>query len=196
MQMRHPTIDSLMLSVNAAASGNSSQPNSSTSSSNSNNNSFQEALVKFAKMNEKRDISSNAGLHLGSKGGSHLPPPPPYPEVTLHPVLVPQSSGSPPVQNSLLHGILTKSNAAAAAANQHHPSSTVGNAAGMNATSVSNIQHRPTTFSPTLARLLTAPERNRVNRSTVGSSSRSTKSTLNEILNSKVRVEVLRGVKD
>lgn len=193
--MRHPNIDSLMSTLNAAAAaGNSSQPNSSSNSNNSNNNSFQEALVKFAKMNEKRDMSSNAGLHLGSgKGGSHLPPPPPYPEVTLHPVLVPQSSGSPPVQNSLLHGILTKSNAAAAAAaNQHHPSSTVGNAAAMNATSVGNIQHRPTTFSPTLARLLTAPERNRVSRSAVGSSSRNTKSTLNEILNSKVRfIDVL-----
>ncbi|XP_065199494.1 titin homolog isoform X2 [Planococcus citri] len=209
MQMRHPTIDSLMLSVNqaaaaAAASGNSSQPNSSTNSSgnsNSNNDYFRETLVKIAKLNEKREMSNAAALHMGGNnkggGGSHLPPPPPYPEVTLHPVLVPQSSGSPPVQNSLLHGILTKSNAAAAAAaaqaasNQHHPSSTVGNAGSMGATSVSSIQHRPTTFSPTLARLLTAPERSRGHRTTIGSSGRNTKSTLNEILNSKkTRTEV------
>lgn len=62
------------------------------------------------------------------------PPPPPYPEVTLHPVSAPHSPPPPP-HSSLLHGILTKPAPSAA------PS------------------HRATTFSPTLARLLTAPER-------------------------------------
>ncbi|XP_054257920.1 misshapen-like kinase 1 isoform X2 [Macrosteles quadrilineatus] len=60
------------------------------------------------------------------------PPPPPYPEVTLHPVSAPHSPPAPPPHSSLLHGILTKSNPGP----------------------------RATTFSPTLARLLTAPERN------------------------------------
>lgn len=208
-----------MLSVNPTASGNSSQlmlssnsgssssvvnnsgnsgcgvsiaPACITSSSSSNSgagSSFQEALVKFAKMNEKRDITSSASSAMHSmapsKSSSHLPPPPPYPEVTLHPVSANQFSSSPPVQNSLLHGILTKSTSGVG--REHHPSSSMSPvASGMGAVSASNIQHRPTTFSPTLARLLTAPERNRSNRSNVGSSSRNTKSALSEILNSKV----------
>ncbi|XP_049818885.1 uncharacterized protein LOC109606944 isoform X2 [Aethina tumida] len=56
-------------------------------------------------------------------------PPPPYPEVTVHPV---PTSTSTPHTNSLLHGILTKS---------------------------PQKQNSKTSFSPTLARLLTAPER-------------------------------------
>ncbi|XP_011308873.1 uncharacterized protein [Fopius arisanus] len=56
-----------------------------------------------------------------------------YPDVTLHPVASgPTPGANPGGQGSLLHGILTKS---------HSP--------------------RPTTFSPTLAKLLTAPERDR-----------------------------------
>lgn len=217
LQIRHANMESLML-VNASGSVNSSQPINSSNSGSSNNsssivcnngvsiapasitnstnnstnsgpgNSFQEALVKFAKMNEKRDISSSAssGLHITpNKGSSHLPPPPPYPEVTLHPVMVNQFPGSTPVQNSLLHNILTKTTAS----REHHASSSINSvASGINAVSASNIQHRPTTFSPTLARLLTAPERNRTGRSNVGSSTnRSTKSTLSEILNNKVK---------
>ncbi|XP_046681280.1 actin cytoskeleton-regulatory complex protein PAN1-like [Homalodisca vitripennis] len=66
------------------------------------------------------------------------PPPPPYPEVTLHPVSAPHSP--PPPHTSLLHGILTKSTPPTLPAPHQQP-------------------HRATTFSPTLARLLTAPER-------------------------------------
>ncbi|CAB0008696.1 unnamed protein product, partial [Nesidiocoris tenuis] len=69
-----------------------------------------------------------------SSKNSHPPsglPPPPYPEVTLHPVGGGGRIPSPPVSTSLLHGILTK----------NVPTS------------------RPSNFSPTLARLLTAPDR-------------------------------------
>lgn len=57
-----------------------------------------------------------------------------YPDVTLHPVAAAPTIQSPAPQQtgSLLHGILTKAQSP-----------------------------RPTTFSPTLARLLTAPERER-----------------------------------
>ncbi|KAM3957559.1 uncharacterized protein ACR2FA_008414 [Aphomia sociella] len=57
-----------------------------------------------------------------------LPPPPPYPEISLLPVTTSQDTGQ--TQNSLLHGILTK-------------------------------QASPATqsYSPTLAKLLTSPER-------------------------------------
>nr|CAD7265118.1 unnamed protein product [Timema shepardi] len=77
----------------------------------------------------------------------NLPPttatvkPPPYPEVTLHPVLTPQSPPHQSPSSSLLHGILTKSTTAA----QHRAEANLGS--------------KPATFSPTLARLLTAPER-------------------------------------
>lgn len=81
---------------------------------------FQDVLVQFAKMSQTEQRPDNK--------------PPPYPEVTLHPVLAPQSPPHQSSSSSLLHGILTKSTNAGAAS-------------------------RPTTFSPTLARLLTAPER-------------------------------------
>ncbi|KAL1140549.1 hypothetical protein AAG570_000479 [Ranatra chinensis] len=82
--------------------------------------SFKDVLVQFAKLSQ----SPTPGK-----------PPPPYPEVTLHPVNSPQSP--PTSHSSLLHGILTKSVAPAAI----------------------TPAHRPATFSPTLARLLTAPEK-------------------------------------
>jgi hypothetical protein len=56
-------------------------------------------------------------------------------------VLAPHSPPHQSPSSSLLHGILTKSNNAA----QHRGDT--------------SISARPTTFSPTLARLLTAPER-------------------------------------
>ncbi len=184
------TITTTTASANNNSSNNSGSNVNISSNSNDNendsNNCFQEALVKFAaKMNEKREsITSNSSMHMNSsKIHSHLPPPPPYPEVTLHPVSVPQSSSPAPLQNSLLHGILTKSSGGAN--KEHQASSTISNV-GANAVSVGNIQHRPTTFSPTLARLLTAPERNRSNRPNIASSNRNQKSTLSEILNSKV----------
>jgi len=214
-QVRHGNIDSLMLTVNTSGGTvpiiNSSQQSASGGHGAASgpvggpgitNQTFQEALVKLSKMNEKRDMVMNAvGMHKvasssSSSSSPHLAPPPPYPEVTLHPVLAPQqSSGSPPVQNSLLHGILTKSSGNVVAGggrggpDHHQASSTMGG--GMNATSLgpANVssmqQHRPTTFSPTLARLLTTPDRNRSNRS-ISQSARNTKSALSEILNSKV----------
>lgn len=93
--------------------------------------SFKDALVQFAKMSQPPP----------GQAKPPPPPPPPYPEVTLHPVPAPHSP--PPPHSSLLHGILTKSVPPAAHANTPHPPP----------------NHRPTTFSPTLARLLTAPER-------------------------------------
>nr|XP_022918103.1 uncharacterized protein LOC111427280 isoform X2 [Onthophagus taurus] len=92
----------------------------SESDVNSDLTSFKDMLVEFAKLSqsEKQDIlCNNSGK-----------PPPPYPEVTVHPV--PTTSTN---SNSLLHGILTK--------NQPTKSET------------------KSTFSPTLARLLTAPEK-------------------------------------
>ncbi|XP_041978857.1 uncharacterized protein LOC121732897 [Aricia agestis] len=59
-----------------------------------------------------------------------LPPPPPYPEISLLPVTTGQETPSQSQQNSLLHGILTK---------QAPPA--------------------PQSCSPTLAKLLTSPER-------------------------------------
>lgn len=71
---------------------------------------------------------------LSQQQGEPVKTPQNYPDVTLHPVApspAPQNT-SPQPSGSLLHGILTKSQSP-----------------------------RPTTFSPTLARLLTAPERER-----------------------------------
>lgn len=86
--------------------------------------SFKDVLVQFAKLSQTEQTT-------GGGGKPAAPAPPPYPEVTLHPVLAPHSPPQQTPSSSLLHGILTKSSASA----------------------------RPTTFSPTLARLLTAPER-------------------------------------
>ncbi|KAJ8882337.1 hypothetical protein PR048_014139 [Dryococelus australis] len=88
--------------------------------------SFKDVLVQFAKLSQAEQNYPSA---VGSKSA------PPYPEVTLHPVLPTQHSPPhPSPSSSLLHGILTKS------AQRPAP-------------------EKPTTFSPTLARLLTAPER-------------------------------------
>ncbi|XP_033212791.1 WD repeat-containing protein 87-like isoform X2 [Belonocnema kinseyi] len=71
---------------------------------------------------------------LSQQQGEPVKTPQNYPDVTLHPVAVAPTIQSPAPQQtgSLLHGILTKAQSP-----------------------------RPTTFSPTLARLLTAPERER-----------------------------------
>ncbi|KAF2899558.1 hypothetical protein ILUMI_06608 [Ignelater luminosus] len=81
--------------------------------------SFKDVLMQFAKLSqhERQDL-----LQTAIK-------PPPYSEVTVHPVPAHSQSGS----NSLLHGILTKAQ--------------------------SRSDNSKSTFSPTLARLLTAPER-------------------------------------
>lgn len=96
--------------------------------------SFKDVLVQFARLSqsERQELHAAANLAVAA---SSKPPPPPYPEVTLHPVPPVVSSATIPTSqnSSLLHGILTKS----------QPRS----------------DSKPTTFSPTLARLLTAPER-------------------------------------
>lgn len=75
---------------------------------------------------------------LSQQQGEPVKTPQNYPDVTLHPVTPSQISINPAVNSgqsgSLLHGILTKTQSP-----------------------------RPTAFSPTLARLLTAPERDRGN---------------------------------
>lgn len=74
----------------------SSRPSSADSSSHQpNETSFRDMLVQFAKLSqsERHELIQNA-----------IKPPPPYPEVTVHPV---NTSPQPP-NNSLLHGILTK----------------------------------------------------------------------------------------
>ncbi|KAL3283946.1 hypothetical protein HHI36_018114 [Cryptolaemus montrouzieri] len=124
-QMKHNFQDmgnelNLLLSAMEMSRGDSSRPSSAESSQNLQDTaSFKDILVQFAKLsqNERADLLQNA-----------IKPPPPYPEVTVHPVTT--STTAP--TNSLLHGILTKS-----------PSRANSN----------------TAFSPTLARLLTAPER-------------------------------------
>ncbi|KAK9707617.1 MYND finger [Popillia japonica] len=94
------------------------------STSHTDSTSFKDMLAQFAKLSqaERQEILHNA-----------VKPPPPYPEVTVHPV--PTTSAS----NSLLHGILTKNQTKA---------------------------ESKSTFSPTLARLLTAPEKNSPQTST------------------------------
>ncbi|XP_059608713.1 uncharacterized protein LOC132256366 [Phlebotomus argentipes] len=122
------------------------QQNTSQSGTTIGNLSFKDVLVQFAKLSQSdrqmisttAEASSAANAVTNSLGGKA---PPPYPEVTLYPVNS-QSSAEQIVlsntnnthSNSLLHGILTKS-------------TTRPNAPGF------------TSFSPTLARLLTAPER-------------------------------------
>ncbi|KRT80313.1 hypothetical protein AMK59_8213 [Oryctes borbonicus] len=108
--------------------------------------SFKDMLAQFAKLSqaERQEILHNA-----------VKPPPPYPEVTVHPV--PTTSTS----NSLLHGILTKSQ---------------------------NKAESKSTFSPTLARLLTAPEKSNLQSS---SNHGNGVATITDILcNSKARHEI------
>ncbi|XP_068902681.1 uncharacterized protein [Tenebrio molitor] len=109
----------ILLNAMDASRNDSSRP-SSAESSTPHEPSFKDMLVQFAKLSqsERHELIQNA-----------IKPPPPYPEVTVHPV--PTTNTVAPT-NSLLHGILTKSPSKA---------------------------NTKTSFSPTLARLLTAPER-------------------------------------
>lgn len=73
--------------------------------------SFKEVLVQFARLSQ----SERQELQTQAANLTAIPkPPPPYPEVTLHPVPpVPVATVAPTTQtqqNSLLHGILTKVN--------------------------------------------------------------------------------------
>ncbi|XP_028044973.2 uncharacterized protein LOC105832542 isoform X2 [Monomorium pharaonis] len=75
---------------------------------------------------------------LSQQGGESVKVPQNYPDVTLHPVTPTSAQNTSQPTGSLLHGILTKAQTP-----------------------------RSTTFSPTLARLLTAPERERNSSATV-----------------------------
>ncbi|XP_066148956.1 uncharacterized protein [Euwallacea fornicatus] len=99
--------------------------------------SYKDILVQFAKLSQAERSELQAQLQNSGK-----PPPPPYPEVTVHPVT---STSSVAPTNSLLHGILTKGPV------RHSSNTTNGNNAPPNGSKSS--------FSPTLARLLTAPEK-------------------------------------
>lgn len=100
--------------------------------------SFKDVLVQFAKMsqhqqNDRRNSTPPTKAQPSTKAL--------YPEVTLHPVLPAGSQSPPNPSSSLLHGILTKNN---------------------NGRSEGQSNSRNTTFSPTLARLLTTPERSSI----------------------------------
>lgn len=123
-------------SRSGAHSHTTPEPGGNTNSGGSSGGiSFKDVLVQFAK------LSQTEQRHELQPATTTTSKPPPYPEVTLHPVLAPHSPPHQSPSSSLLHGILTKSNNAA----QHRGDT--------------SISARPTTFSPTLARLLTAPER-------------------------------------
>ncbi|XP_017771175.1 PREDICTED: putative uncharacterized protein DDB_G0274435 isoform X2 [Nicrophorus vespilloides] len=115
---------------------------SSSNSDAQDNTSFKDILVHFAKMSQsdKQELLQNT-----------MKPPPPYPEVTVHPV----STTTPPT-NSLLHGILTKAQ--------------------------SNKTDNKTTFSPTLARLLTAPECSVASQNQYSPGNKASKVSLSDIL--------------
>ncbi|KAK9512750.1 hypothetical protein O3M35_001105 [Rhynocoris fuscipes] len=98
---------------------------------------YKDAVLQFAKFANQVGVSH---VGKGPPNGMPQPPPPPYPEVTLHPVSRPGSSPPTPPTSSLLHGILTKSSGA------------------MGPGAASSVR-QPANFSPTLARLLTAPDR-------------------------------------
>uniref|UniRef100_A0A336LTY5 CSON004742 protein n=1 Tax=Culicoides sonorensis TaxID=179676 RepID=A0A336LTY5_CULSO len=144
-----------------------SSADSSHSNSNAplmNNASFKDILAQFAKMTpaERQLYGSNnsiiSALNMttqnlqGGTSGSGSSKPPPYPEVTLHPVM--NALGGSATNNtsnldntntssSLLHGILTKTQNRSGTNNQ------------ATAATAANFQN----YSPTLARLLTSPER-------------------------------------
>lgn len=117
--------------------GNQDCPRTLTAdSSYGDNTSYKDILVQFAKLSqsEKNELQ----MHLKNT----TKPPPPYPEVTVHPVT---STSSVAPTNSLLHGILTKTPVRQTNYNSTHDI-TINNGS-------------KTSFSPTLARLLTAPEK-------------------------------------
>ncbi|KAF5279953.1 hypothetical protein FQA39_LY18174 [Lamprigera yunnana] len=108
---------------------------------------FKDVLMQFAKLSqtERQDLLQSAMK------------PPPYSEVTVHPVPAHTQTTS----NSLLHGILTKTQ--------------------------SRAENNKSNFSPTLARLLTAPERAAISPHSNHSSSVSISDMLS---NNKARNEI------
>ncbi|GAB0093922.1 hypothetical protein DMENIID0001_091140 [Sergentomyia squamirostris] len=132
---------------NNATTQTLSSTTGTTTTTTGNNLSFKDVLVQFAKLSQgDRQLlqeSTAAALNSSPKA------PPPYPEVTLYPVNHSNATSSAQTPNdnshtnSLLHGILTKSS------NQQQSTRSATNQAASGFTS----------FSPTLARLLTAPER-------------------------------------
>lgn len=101
--------------------------------------SFKDVLVQFAKMSQHQQNDRRNSTPPTKNQGP--PTKALYPEVTLHPVLPAGSQSPPNPSSSLLHGILTKNN---------------------NGRSEGQTNSRNTTFSPTLARLLTTPERSSI----------------------------------
>ncbi|KAF7278037.1 hypothetical protein GWI33_008956 [Rhynchophorus ferrugineus] len=128
--------------------------------------SYQDILVQFAKLSQKEKNELQMHLQNNAK------PPPPYPEVTVHPV---NNTSSITPSNSLLHGILTKT-----------PVKT--------STNTSTNQNSKTSFSPTLARLLTAPERasSQVTSTPIpmGNTQSPGNMSLSDIIGSKARNEI------
>ncbi|CAH1179434.1 unnamed protein product [Phaedon cochleariae] len=136
-QMRHGTdingeLGLLLNTINSNKPDPGKLPNPDSTMSNPQDSvSFKDMLLQFAKLSqsERNELIQNA-----IKPPTQVPvkPPPPYPEVTVHPVRDPVPTTSSASSSSLLHGILTKT---------------------------PTKQNSKTSFSPTLARLLTAPEK-------------------------------------
>ncbi|XP_063708596.1 probable serine/threonine-protein kinase kinX isoform X2 [Culicoides brevitarsis] len=119
---------------------------------------FKDILAQYAKMTNAEqqlygsknsiisalNMMTQAAAQQNSAGNSASSnnKPPPYPEVTLHPVMNASDNGN----SSLLHGILTKTQNRGG----NNQAANVANAAA-----AANF----TNYSPTLARLLTSPER-------------------------------------
>ncbi|KAL1501738.1 hypothetical protein ABEB36_007014 [Hypothenemus hampei] len=97
--------------------------------------SYKDILMHISKLSPTEKTEFQMQLQNASK------PPPPYPEVTVHPVT---NTSSVAPTNSLLHGILTKGPLKQSSSNGN------GN---------SKVNGGKSSFSPTLARLLTAPEK-------------------------------------
>lgn len=127
----------------SSADSNRSASNAATEVAAASGVSFKDVLVQFAKMSQHQQAGDRRNSTPPAKSQSSSKAPP-YPEVTLHPVLPAGAQSPPNPSSSLLHGILTKN-------------SGTGSARGEN-----QNNSRSTTFSPTLARLLTTPDRSSI----------------------------------
>ncbi|XP_055855246.1 uncharacterized protein LOC129918644 isoform X2 [Episyrphus balteatus] len=141
--------DSNTILGNALKSDTNSRPSSNDSSSQSMTTHTNQVTTNHNSVNSFKDVLAPFSKSQGavrSAGGQQQNPP--YPEVTLHPVSTPlnASGGQDQPTGSLLHGILTKFS---------RPSESANTKSAANQASANYISN----FSPTLARLLTAPER-------------------------------------
>ncbi|EEB15202.1 hypothetical protein Phum_PHUM354830 [Pediculus humanus corporis] len=123
----------------SSTDSNRSASNAPTEIASASGVSFKDVLVQFAKMSQHQQ--GDRRNSTPSNKSQALSKAPPYPEVTLHPVLPAGAQSPPNPSSSLLHGILTKNN---------------GN---VGARGESQGNSKSTSFSPTLARLLTTPDR-------------------------------------